>query len=178
MKRIMTALVMALTALVFDATVQTSPVRAEPISNEDSFRGYFKVHIESDNSFPSVHWNLKLFANKDLGGTVSFKCNPCSDGKVIHTKRQLEREEADQIRLALRDADLYRGQYWGLDRRSLDLPIVKITFRDGSRTGTLTISGNKSFDKGSRSKLRKILGAWRKEMQKLARDDTGTKKEN
>jgi hypothetical protein len=148
----------------------------EPISNEDSFRGFFKIHVESDSVWR--HCDLELYANKDTGGKVFLECNHyISKRRTFRAERQLGREEAEKIRILLRAANFYYGKHWGSDPRDGDGSLERITFRDGNRAGTITRSGNNTFKQVARLKLSEFLRALHIELANLAADDAGTEQE-
>ena len=176
MMRIIPPLVLAIIALTFNVTVQSSADMGEPFSNEDSFRRYFKIHVESDSMWR--HCDLRLYANKDTGGKVSLECkHHFSKRRTFRAERQIGREEAEKIRILLREANLYHGQHWGSDPRNADGSLERISFTDGNRAGTITRSGNNTFKQGARLKLNEFLRALHIELKNLAADDAGTEQE-
>lgn len=169
-------LVLGIVALTVNATVQSSADMGEPFLNEDSFRSFFKIHVESDSMWR--HCDLELYANKDTGGKVSLECKHYfSKRRTFRAERQLGREEAEKIRKLLREANFYYGKHWGSDPRNADGSLERISFMDGNRAGTITRSGNNTFKQGARLKLSRFLRALHTELAKLAANKAGTEQE-
>jgi len=122
-----------------------------------SFTGY--VHVERvTDSYWSGRCKLVITISvEDGGNTASVSCDRDASREPYSKTRSFDPQEVATLRALLRKADLFQGQFWGGDGRSIDLWLQRLTVIDDTRAATLVTSLNDSFAKGARHELLEYL---------------------
>jgi hypothetical protein len=118
---------------------------------DQAFIGLFGVEMVSDSIWG--HCEYAVWVSDKGVGRQEASCRD-EDHKVQFKVREpLPATDVAQIRGLLRDADPFRGQFWGFDRRGLDHSLVTLTIHDGSKVAVLVSFENESFKGGGRQRL-------------------------
>ena len=126
------------------------------LAEKPPFSDYLQLELVSD----SIWATCKLKISIEPGGKGSSERECKSDGVVSDRSRAvLSPKEVEEIRVLVRGADLFQGQFWGPDHRGLDFPLVSLFVSDGSRAATLMCFKNPSFEVGGRKRLLDSLTA-------------------
>ncbi len=70
---------------------------------------------------------------------------------------RLDATRSKEVLLAITAAELYEGDFVGIDGTPADGDLGVLELRDGGRLGFLVVSGNASFESGPRAKLFELI---------------------
>ena len=131
----------------------TTSQAAQPVGG---FAREFSVQWMDDSIWG--HCDMRIDVSPEEKGTVTTACRS-EDGPTKHKERKLSAAEVQQLRQLLKGADVFQGQFWGRDKRGLDLPLLTLQIDDGERVAVLVAVMNESFDAGPRKDLLESLSA-------------------
>ena len=109
---------------------------------------------------------LTVFVGEDDVATAAMEWRN-EDGPPLKGNAKLSPGEVAALRRLAEQSDPTSGQFWGTDRRGLDLPLVTITFATNEKAAVLVCSGNPTFEKGPRKELLDLLLAIGERIRKL-----------
>jgi hypothetical protein len=101
---------------------------------------------------------LAVFLGEDDTATASMEWRN-EDGPLLKGSATLSGNEIAALRRLAEQARPTSGQFWGTDRRGLDLPLVTLTIATNEKAAVLVCSGNPTFEEGPRKELLDLLWA-------------------
>jgi hypothetical protein len=121
------------------------------------FTGYVRVERVTDSYWSGRCELVISIPVEDGGESASLSCDGDASREPFTKTRSFGPHEVGKLRDLLRKADLFQGQFWGVDGRSIDLWLQRLTVIDDTRAATLVTSLNESFAKGARHQLLQYL---------------------
>lgn len=109
---------------------------------------------------------LTVFVGEDDAATASMEWRD-EDGPLLKGSAKLSGSEIAALRRLADQSAPTSGQFWGTDRRGLDLPLVTLTIATNEKASVLVCSGNPTFEKGPRKELLDLLWAIGERIRKV-----------
>jgi hypothetical protein len=156
-------------AIVLAAFFVASNAATTQAAEPPAFSRQISLTLVADSIWS--HCELSISVDRYGQGSQKVTCDPDGLGADSDAESQLLPEEVASLREVLREADLFRGQFWGVDNRGVDAPFVTLAVHDETRAAILVCVKNESFESGPRA----LLLAWLLDRMQSGDQDEGPK---